>query len=165
MPNNRSGVDWTVRAPDDFARILESLEERLLPGLRDSIVTSRLLTPDDFEHTMRSPDGAAFGPEPLFTQSAWFRHHNASDDVRGLYFVGAGTHPGAGVPGVLNSPKVVDQVVPAPAHRRSAIMPADAFATTPNRRGRGARAGTDRSTPGPADTSPRNGRSTRAARR
>ena len=73
------------------------------------------MTPADFEHTLRSVDGAAFGPEPLLTQSAWFRYHNRSGDVGGLYFVGAGTHPGAGVPGVLNSAKVLDRVVPTPS--------------------------------------------------
>jgi phytoene desaturase len=163
VPNNRSGVDWSKQGPAYFDRILASLEGRLLPGLRDSIVTSRLLTPDDFEHTLRSPDGAAFGPEPVLTQSAWFRHHNASDDVGGLYFVGAGTHPGGGVPGVLNSAKVLDRLVPPPS-RAAAVRPADASALRPNRRGRAAPADRARSTPGPADTSRRSGRSTPAGR-
>ena len=85
-----------------------------MPGLRDSIVTRTAMTPYDFEHTLRSVDGAAFGPEPLLTQSAWFRYHNRAPDLQGLYFVGAGTHPGAGVPGVLSSARVLDRVVPAP---------------------------------------------------
>lgn len=71
------------------------------------------MTPRDFEETLRSQDGAAFGPSPLLTQSAWFRYHNRSPDVRGLYFVGAGTHPGGGVPGVLNSAKVVENAIRA----------------------------------------------------
>jgi phytoene desaturase len=61
-------------------------------------------------------DGAAFGLEPRLTQSAYFRYHNRSDDVGGLYFVGAGTHPGGGVPGVLSSAKVLERIVPRPAH-------------------------------------------------
>lgn len=112
VPNNRSGVRWSREAEPYFDRILESLEVRLLPGLRDSIVTRSVMTPDDFEHTLRSTDGAAFGPEPTLRQSAWFRYHNRSEDVRGLFFVGAGTHPGAGVPGVLSSAKVLDRIVP-----------------------------------------------------
>ena len=67
----------------------------------------------EFEHDLRSVDGAAFGPEPILTQSAWFRYHNQSD-VPGLYFVGAGTHPGGGVPGVLSSAKVLERVAPRP---------------------------------------------------
>jgi phytoene desaturase len=114
VPNNRSGIDWSAEGSDYFQRILGELERRVLPGIRNSVVTSRLMTPDDFEHTLRSTDGAAFGPEPRLTQSAWFRYHNRSSDVDGLYFVGAGTHPGAGVPGVLSSAKVLDRVLPAP---------------------------------------------------
>ncbi len=112
VPNNRSGIDWSREAEPYFERILESLERRLLPGLRERIVTRRTLTPDDFEHSLRSVDGAAFGPEPVLTQSAWFRYHNRAR-IGGLYFVGAGTHPGGGVPGVLSSAKVLERVVPA----------------------------------------------------
>ena len=118
VPNNRSGVDWSTRSREYFDRILEELERRVIPGVRSRIVTRHAMTPDDFEHTLRSADGAAFGPEPVLTQSAWFRYHNRSPDVDGLYFVGAGTHPGAGVPGVLCSAKVLDRVVPAPDRSR-----------------------------------------------
>ena len=114
VPNTRSGVDWTERSQEYFDRILAELERRVIPDARANIVTRAAFTPDDFEHTLRSADGAAFGPEPLLTQSAWFRYHNRSPDVDGLYFVGAGTHPGAGVPGVLCSAKVLDRVVPNP---------------------------------------------------
>jgi phytoene desaturase len=114
VPNNKSGVDWSARGREYFDRILAELERRVIPGVRGEIVTRQIMTPDDFEHTLRSTDGAAFGPEPLLTQSAWFRYHNRSPDIQGLYFVGAGTHPGAGVPGVLCSAKVLDRVVPAP---------------------------------------------------
>jgi len=115
VPNNRAGIDWSRQAEPYFDRIAESLERRLLPGLRENLVTKQFLTPHDFEHTLRSVDGAAFGPEPVLTQSAWFRYHNRSPDVDGLFFVGAGTHPGGGVPGVLCSARVLERVVPRPA--------------------------------------------------
>jgi phytoene desaturase len=121
VPNNRSGIDWGQEAEPYFQRILEALEHRLMPGLRTSVVTREAMTPHDFEHSLRSVDGAAFGPEPLLTQSAWFRYHNRAPDLEGLYFVGAGTHPGAGVPGVLSSAKILDRVVPAPAPARRPV--------------------------------------------
>ncbi len=114
VPNTRSGTDWEREAEPYFARIREELERRVLPGLGASMKTSFHMTPTDFEHTLRSVDGAAFGPEPLLTQSAWFRYHNRSPDVSGLYFVGAGTHPGGGIPGVLCSAKVLERVAPRP---------------------------------------------------
>ena len=89
-----------------------------MPGLRDHLVTKFCITPDYFEQELRSADGAAFGPEPVLTQSAWFRYHNVSSDVNGLYFVGAGTHPGAGLPGVLCSAKVMDKIVPDSANAK-----------------------------------------------
>lgn len=113
------GIDWSREAGPYFDRILEHLEDRLLPGLRGRIATRRTMTPHDFEQTLRSEAGAAFGPEPLLRQSAYFRYHNRSKDVDGLYFVGAGTHPGAGVPGVLSSAKVLDRIVPDPPRARS----------------------------------------------
>jgi phytoene desaturase len=115
VPNTRAGIDWELEAEPYFARIRESLERRLLPGLGSAVATSFTMTPLDFERTLRSVDGAAFGPEPLLTQSAWFRYHNQSPDVRGLYFVGAGTHPGGGIPGVLCSAKVLERIAPRPA--------------------------------------------------
>ena len=79
------------------------------PASREEVVTSRLITPQDFQDRLSSFHGAAFGLEPVLTQSAWFRPHNASEDVGGLYLVGAGTHPGAGLPGVLSSARVLDR--------------------------------------------------------
>jgi phytoene desaturase len=84
----------------------------VLPGLREHMITSRLTTPLDFQDRLLSYKGAAFGLEPLLLQSAWFRPHNRSEDVEGLYMVGAGTHPGAGVPGVLMSAKALETVLP-----------------------------------------------------
>ena len=83
-----------------------------MPGFQDHVVTSRLMTPLDFRDRLLSYKGAAFSFEPVMTQSAWFRPHNRSEDVDGHYLVGAGTHPGAGVPGVLSSARVLDIVVP-----------------------------------------------------
>ncbi len=121
VPNTRSGVAWESEAEPYFDRIVEVLERRLLPGLRENLVSPSFLTPRDFEQTLRSVDGAAFGPEPILTQSAYFRYHNRSR-TPGLYFVGAGTHPGAGVPGVLCSAKVLDRIVPPPAPERSKVV-------------------------------------------
>ena len=122
VPNTRANIDWEREAEPYFDRILRTLESRAIPGLRGRVTERFAMTPLDFERTLRSQDGAAFGPEPLLTQSAWFRYHNRSPDVRGLYFVGAGTHPGGGVPGVLNSAKVVENAIrlerdPAPLRR------------------------------------------------
>lgn len=115
VPNQQSGIDWARIADAYRDKILASLEERLMPGLRASLVTSFSIDPRTFETDYRTLHGAAFGPEPVLTQSAWFRYHNRSPDVHGLFFVGAGTHPGAGVPGVLSSAKVLEHVVPRPA--------------------------------------------------
>ena len=88
------------------------LEETLLPGLGESIVTSHMLTPQDFRDRLLSLNGSAFSLEPRLFQSAWFRPHNVSEEIAGLYMVGAGTHPGAGVPGVISSARILDKVVP-----------------------------------------------------
>jgi hypothetical protein len=92
--------------------IAELLEATVLPGLQDSIVTYKVSTPQDFKDRLWSFKGAGFGLEPLLLQSAWFRPHNRSEDIPGLYMVGAGTHPGAGVPGVLMSARTLEQVLP-----------------------------------------------------
>ncbi|MEO0996633.1 MAG: phytoene desaturase [Pseudomonadota bacterium] len=114
VPHNASGVDWGDTAERYRGAIACSLAETVLPGLEQHVVTSRLLTPDDFETRLSSLNGAAFGLEPILTQSAWFRPHNRSEELDGLYLVGAGTHPGAGLPGVISSAKVLDEVVPDP---------------------------------------------------
>jgi len=112
VPHNDSGIDWTVTAEVLRSRIERHLEATMLPGLKEAVVTSTMITPDHFEHQLSSYKGAAFGLEPVLTQSAWFRPHNKSEDIQGLYLVGAGTHPGAGLPGVLSSARVLDSVVP-----------------------------------------------------
>jgi phytoene desaturase len=114
VPHLESGVDWTVRAEPYRKAIAEVLSDKLIPGFEDEVVTSRVMTPLDFRDSLLSIHGAAFGLEPILTQSAWFRPHNRSEDVERLYLVGAGTHPGAGVPGVLSSARVLDSVIPDP---------------------------------------------------
>lgn len=112
VPNLAAGIDWNTAAETFRQRIEARLSATLLPGLKREIVTSHVLTPLHFRDTLCSVDGAAFAMEPRFLQSAWFRPHNRSEEVDGLYLVGAGTHPGAGVPGVLSSARVLDTVVP-----------------------------------------------------
>jgi phytoene desaturase len=120
VPNNKSGIDWEAEGQRYFDRVLDHLQERHLPGLRDHLTTNFYVTPNYFQTELRSVAGAGFGPEPRLSQSAWFRFHNTSEDVDGLYFVGAGTHPGAGLPGVVNSAKVLDKFVPAADEDREA---------------------------------------------
>ena len=115
VPHLDSGVDWSTAAEPYRKAIAEHLSNTVLPGLEDELVTSRLLTPADFRDVLLAERGSAFSLQPILTQSAYFRPHNRSDEIEGLYLVGAGTHPGAGVPGVLTSAKVLDHVVPAAA--------------------------------------------------
>jgi phytoene desaturase len=107
-------IDWDQVKEEYADRILATLEKSLIPDLRKHIVSKLLFTPNDFETRLDAHVGSAFQFEPVLTQSAWFRPHNVSEDVRGLYLCGAGTHPGAGVPGVLSSAKLLDRVIPAP---------------------------------------------------
>ncbi len=118
VPNLLSGTDWEAKAEPYRAAIARRLEETVMPGLSRHIVTQRVLTPLDFRDRLLSLNGAAFSLEPQLFQSAWFRPHNLSEEVRGLYLVGAGTHPGAGVPGVISSARILDQIVPEPAAAR-----------------------------------------------
>jgi phytoene desaturase len=115
VPNDQSGIDWETTAAAYEAKILDFLDKGVLPGLKENLVTCESIDPRYFAGRLRSMDGAAFGLEPRLTQSAYFRYHNRSEDVEGLYFVGASTHPGAGVPGVLNTAKVLEKIMPAPA--------------------------------------------------
>ena len=101
----KAKIDWEVEGPRYRDRILEYLEKRYIPNLREDLVTTRILTPLDFQQVLNSHHGSAFSLEPILTQSAFFRVHNRDDRIGGLYFAGAGTHPGAGVPGVVNSAK------------------------------------------------------------
>ena len=91
--------------------VIEKMEQTLLPNLRENIVEDFYLTPDYFEKDLNTKYGSGFSIQPKFSQSAYFRFHNKSEVCDGLYFVGAGTHPGAGVPGVLSSAKVLDKIL------------------------------------------------------
>jgi phytoene desaturase len=112
VPHLGANVDWSARAETYRAAIARELSLTLLPELESRIVSSRIMTPVDFRDRLSSAQGAAFGLAPLLLQSAWFRPHNRSEDIENLYLVGAGTHPGAGVPGVLSSARILDTVVP-----------------------------------------------------
>ncbi|WP_067705017.1 phytoene desaturase [Erwinia sp. ErVv1] len=98
-------LDWDVEGPRLRDRIFDYLEERYMPGLRQQLVTHRMFTPFDFRDELGAHLGSAFSVEPILTQSAWFRPHNRDSHITNLYLVGAGTHPGAGVPGVIGSAK------------------------------------------------------------
>lgn len=112
VPNMQSGIDWTVEEPKLRARIIQALDETMLPGLKENIVADFAMTPADFKNNYQSVHGAGFSIAPIFRQSAWFRFHNKAEGIKNLYLVGAGTHPGAGLPGVLCSAKVIDALIP-----------------------------------------------------
>jgi phytoene desaturase len=115
VPHLDSGTDWRKHAEPYRAAVQRRLESTVLPGLGDALTTSLMLTPLDFRDRLASEKGAAFAMEPKLFQSAWFRPHNRSEEVEGLYLVGAGTHPGAGLPGVVSSAKILDKIVPPPS--------------------------------------------------
>jgi phytoene desaturase len=112
VPHLDSGTDWAETAERYRRAVSAYLEASILPGLEAALVSSRIMTPQDFQDEMLSLKGAAFSLEPVITQTAYFRPHNKSEELDNLYLVGAGTHPGAGVPGVLSSARVLDEVVP-----------------------------------------------------
>jgi len=106
----RANIDWNTFGPIYADRILEALEAHL-PNLRANIVTRRVFTPEQFRTELNAYHGSAFSVAPLLTQSAYFRPHNRDANLPGLYVVGAGTHPGAGVPGVVNSAKATMSLI------------------------------------------------------
>lgn len=121
-------IDWRVEGPRYAKKILTYLEDRYLPGLRDHIVTKRIFTPLDFKGEFNSHMGSAFSFEPILRQSAYFRPQNRDNVIGGLYFAGAGTHPGAGIPGVMSSARATADLIlkdyhispryPTPTHSR-----------------------------------------------
>ena len=110
VPNNQSGINWGEKGEVLKNLVIEKMED-LMPNLRENIMEDFYLTPDYFENELNTKFGSGFSIQPKFTQSAYFRFHNKSEIYDGLYFVGAGTHPGAGVPGVLSSEKVLDKII------------------------------------------------------
>ncbi|WP_371156129.1 phytoene desaturase [Jannaschia sp. 2305UL9-9] len=120
-------VNWSQEAERYRQKVQDTLERTVMPGLGQHLTASMCLTPEDFRDRYLSPHGAGFSIEPRILQSAWFRPHNVSEEIPGLFLVGAGTHPGAGLPGVVASAEVLEQVVPqartgarAPTARSSA---------------------------------------------
>ncbi len=111
VPNNQSKINWSIQGDKIKNLVIDKMEESLLPNLRENIVEDFYLTPDYFEKDLNTKYGSGFSIQPKFTQSAYFRFHNKSEVFSGLYFVGAGTHPGAGLPGVLSSAKVLDKIL------------------------------------------------------
>ncbi len=112
VPHLEGGTDWATQAEPFRLAMQRELERTVLPGLGEAVVSSRLMTPLDFRDRLNSVNGAAFGLAPVLMQSAWFRPHNRSEELDRLYLVGAGTHPGAGLPGVISSARVLDSLVP-----------------------------------------------------
>ena len=104
-------IDWDVEGPKLEKRILDEIAARLIPDLDDRIVTKFSYTPKDFSVDLNAHLGSAFSLEPTLTQSAYFRVHNRDDAIGNLYFVGAGTHPGAGIPGVVGSAKATARLM------------------------------------------------------
>ena len=105
-------VDWSVMAETYRQKVQKVLEQRLFPGLEQHLSVSEVFTPETFRDRYLSPHGCGFSIEPRILQSAWFRPHNVSEEAKGLYLVGAGTHPGAGLPGVVSSAEVLAKLVP-----------------------------------------------------
>ncbi len=112
VPNLTAAIDWTAEAPRLRGRIVAALERTIMPGLSETITAEMMLTPEDFKTNYLSHAGAGFSIAPHFTQSAFFRFHNKAEGIKNLYLAGAGTHPGAGIPGVICSAKVVDRLLP-----------------------------------------------------
>lgn len=113
IPHLGGNTDWTKAAKPYRDAIMQFLEDNYLPDLQANIVTEHYIDPLYFEDTLNSYLGSAFSVEPILTQSAWFRPHNRSEDFDNLYFVGAGTHPGAGLPGVLSSSVIAEDLITA----------------------------------------------------
>ena len=111
VPHLEADIDWTTQAKPYRDAIMKFLEENYLPDLEENIVAEHYIDPLHFQDVLNSHVGSAFSVQPLLTQSAWFRPHNKSEDVEGLYFVGAGTHPGAGLPGVLSSSIIAENLI------------------------------------------------------
>ncbi len=122
VPHLDSGTDWETFAPEYKDRILQFLEDNYLPDLRENIISEHYIDPLHFRDTLNSWKGSAFSIEPTLTQSAWFRPHNKSEEFENLYFVGASTHPGAGLPGVLSSSIIAERLISGDAFKQELDM-------------------------------------------
>jgi phytoene desaturase len=110
VPNNLSKINWKNEGDKFKNLVLDKMDKSVLPGIKENVVSDFYLTPDYFEKDLATLHGSGFSIQPKFSQSAYFRFHNQSEIFENLYFVGAGTHPGAGMPGVLSSAKVLDRL-------------------------------------------------------
>jgi phytoene desaturase len=110
VPNNLSKIKWSTEGEKFKNLVLDKMDNSVLPGIKENVVSDFYLTPDYFEKELSTLHGSGFSIQPKFSQSAYFRFHNQSEEFKNLYFVGAGTHPGAGMPGVLSSAKVLDEL-------------------------------------------------------
>ena len=113
VPNLQGNIDWATEGERLKDKIIDALDKTILPELKKYITDDFFMTPKDFKQDYLSTHGAGFSIAPLFRQSAWFRFHNKAEGIKHLYLTGAGTHPGAGLPGVLCSAKVLDKLIPA----------------------------------------------------
>ncbi len=114
VPNLQADIDWQTEGPRLQQRIIEALEASIMPHLSEHVRAPFYMTPEDFRSQYQSVHGSGFSIAPLFRQSAWFRFHNKAEGLDNLYLVGAGTHPGAGLPGVVSSAKVLDRLITPP---------------------------------------------------
>ena len=111
VPNNLSKINWAKKGEEFKRLVLDKMDKSVLPGIKDNVTNDFYLTPDYFQNDLATLHGSGFSIQPKFSQSAYFRFHNQSEIFKNLYFVGAGTHPGAGIPGVLSSAKVLDNLL------------------------------------------------------
>ena len=111
VPNLKSNINWEKDANIFKEHVIDVLSKRILPNLKENIVDVFFMSPQDFSNDYLAHQGSGFSVAPYFTQSAWFRFHNKSEIIKNLYLVGAGTHPGAGIPGVLSSAKVIERII------------------------------------------------------
>lgn len=111
VPHLDADIDWNTQAKPYRDAIMNFLEDNYLPDLQENIVVEHHIDPLHFQNTLNSYKGSAFSIEPILTQSAWFRPHNKAENIDNLFFVGAGTHPGAGIPGVLSSAKIAEKLI------------------------------------------------------
>jgi phytoene desaturase len=111
VPNLKADIDWHTESESYKDSILEALEKTLLPDLKKNLKVCFFMNPVDFKNDYLSENGTGFSISPIFQQSAWFRFNNKSEDYKNLYLVGAGSHPGAGVPGVISSAKVLENIL------------------------------------------------------
>ncbi|MEE2693181.1 MAG: phytoene desaturase family protein [Pseudomonadota bacterium] len=111
VPNNLSKIDWNDKGNKLANIIIKNLQEKIMPELTKNISDMFFVTPDYFENELNTYAGSGFGIQPIFTQSAYFRYGNKAKEAEGLYFVGASTHPGAGVPGVISTAKVTEKLI------------------------------------------------------